>query len=75
MIGYSVTLWYGTNHFKICHHLEGMHALIRYPPPVENEEAGDGSRWNFVTNCLWRATTTRSRIRPPKKESAPTAEP
>lgn len=31
MIGYSVTLWYGTDHFKICHHLEGMHALIRYP--------------------------------------------
>ena len=41
MIGFSDTLWYGTDHFDFCHHVEGMHAVIRYRPPVGNEYAGD----------------------------------
>jgi hypothetical protein len=27
MIGYSDTLWYGSDHFSLCHHVEGMHAV------------------------------------------------
>jgi tetratricopeptide (TPR) repeat protein len=41
MIGFSDTLWYGTDHFDVCHHVEGMHAVIRYRPPVGNQYAGD----------------------------------
>jgi tetratricopeptide (TPR) repeat protein len=41
MIGYSDTLWYGSDHFRLCHHVEGMHAIIRYRPPVSKDYAGD----------------------------------
>ncbi len=41
MVGFSDTLWYGADHFRLCHHLEGMHAVVRYRPPVGNEYAGD----------------------------------
>src|SRR6202166_2409214 len=41
MIGYSDTLWYGADNFNICHHAEGMHAVIRYRPSVSKEYAGD----------------------------------
>lgn len=29
-VGFSDTLWYGEDHFSTCHHLEGMHAVVRY---------------------------------------------
>jgi tetratricopeptide (TPR) repeat protein len=41
MIGYSDTLWYGSDHFSLCHHVEGMHAVVRYRPAVTKEYAGD----------------------------------
>jgi tetratricopeptide (TPR) repeat protein len=41
MIGYSDTLWYGSDHFGLCHHVEGMHAVVRYRPSVSKDYAGD----------------------------------
>jgi Tfp pilus assembly protein PilF len=41
MIGYSDTIWYGSDHFSLCHHVEGMHAVIRYRPAVTKDYAGD----------------------------------
>jgi tetratricopeptide (TPR) repeat protein len=41
MVGHSDTLWYGSDHFRLCHHLRGMHAVIRYRPAVTKEYAGD----------------------------------
>jgi len=41
MIGYSDTLWYGSDHFSLCHHVEGIHAVVRYRPPVTKDYAGD----------------------------------
>lgn len=41
MVGYSDTLWYGSDHFNLCHHIDGMHAVVRYRPPVGNEYTGD----------------------------------
>jgi hypothetical protein len=41
MIGYSDTLWYGSDHFGLCHHVEGMHAVVRYRPAVSKDYAGD----------------------------------
>jgi Tfp pilus assembly protein PilF len=41
MIGYSDTLWYGSDHFSLCHHVEGMHAVIRYRPAITKDYAGD----------------------------------
>jgi len=41
MTGFSDTLWYGADHFNLCYHVAGMHAVVRYRPPVGNEYAGD----------------------------------
>ncbi len=39
--GYSDTLWYGGDHFSLCHHLEGLRAVIRYRNPADATYAGD----------------------------------
>jgi Tfp pilus assembly protein PilF len=39
--GYSDTIWYGTDHFSLCHHLEGLRAVIRYTKPADATYAGD----------------------------------
>lgn len=41
LVGFSDTLWYGTDHFDLCHHVEGLHAVVRYRPPVGSEYTGD----------------------------------
>jgi tetratricopeptide (TPR) repeat protein len=40
IIGYSDTLWYGTDHFSPCHHLEGLRAIVRYQSATEKQFAG-----------------------------------
>jgi tetratricopeptide (TPR) repeat protein len=40
-IGFSDTIWYGINHLNLCYHVEGMHAVVRYRPPIGNEYTGD----------------------------------
>src|ERR1700688_3395274 len=60
MIGYSDTLWYGSDHFSLCHHVEGMHAVIRYRPAVSKEYAGD-----------WMSIELRDELPPePQQEAA-----
>ena len=39
--GFSDTLWYGSDHFSLCHHLEGMRAIVRYKPSTDPAYAGD----------------------------------
>jgi Tfp pilus assembly protein PilF len=39
--GYSDTLWYGGDHFTLCHHLEGLRAVVRYRKPADATYAGD----------------------------------
>jgi hypothetical protein len=39
--GYSDTLWYGGDHFNLCHHLEGLRAVIRYRKPSDATYTGD----------------------------------
>jgi tetratricopeptide (TPR) repeat protein len=39
--GYSDTLWYGGDHFTLCHHLEGLRAVVRYKKPADPTYAGD----------------------------------
>lgn len=39
--GYSDTLWYGGDHFNLCHHSEGLRAVIRYHSPSDATYAGD----------------------------------
>jgi tetratricopeptide (TPR) repeat protein len=40
-VGLSDTLWYGSDHFSLCHHLEGMAVVARYKTdahdPTQNE--------------------------------------
>ena len=41
MSGFSDTIWYGEDHFSLCHHLEGLHAVVRYKPPADGSYAGE----------------------------------
>ena len=49
--GFSDTLWFGTDHFTLCHHLEGMKAVARYhPSPDQNGE--NELRWLEIRDEL-----------------------
>ena len=39
--GFSDTIWYGEDHFSLCHHLEGMRAVVRYRPPADSSYNGE----------------------------------
>jgi tetratricopeptide (TPR) repeat protein len=39
--GYSDSLWFGGDHFSLCHHLEGLRAVVRYKKPADPTYAGD----------------------------------
>ena len=39
--GFSDTIWYGEDHFSLCHHLGGLHAVVRYKPPADGSYAGE----------------------------------
>jgi Tfp pilus assembly protein PilF len=38
--GFSDTIWYGTDHFSMCRHIEGMRAIVRYKPGEDKKFAG-----------------------------------
>jgi tetratricopeptide (TPR) repeat protein len=40
-LGFSDTIWYGSDHFNLCHHLEGLRAVVHYRPPSDTTYAGD----------------------------------
>lgn len=39
--GFADTLWYGADHFNVCHHVEGKRAVIRYRPASGAGYEGD----------------------------------
>jgi Tfp pilus assembly protein PilF len=39
--GFPDTLWYGRDHFSLCHHLTGSHVVIRYKAPPDTSYAGN----------------------------------
>lgn len=39
--GFSDTIWYGEDHFTLCHHVEGMRAIVRYHPVPNAKYVGD----------------------------------
>jgi len=39
--GFSDTIWYGADHFSLCHHVEGVRAVVRYRAPSDATYAGD----------------------------------
>src|SRR5581483_11186892 len=39
--GFSDLIWYGGDHFNLCHHLEGLRAVVRYHAPSDATYAGD----------------------------------
>jgi tetratricopeptide (TPR) repeat protein len=41
MVGYSDTLWFGSDHFTLCHHLDGLRAVVRYKPGADKKSAGE----------------------------------
>ena len=38
--GFSDTLWYGADHFSLCHHLQGLRAIVHYKPGQDKGFAG-----------------------------------
>jgi len=38
--GFSDTLWYGTDHFSMCHHLQGLRAIVRYRSADDKKFSG-----------------------------------
>jgi Tfp pilus assembly protein PilF len=60
--GYSDTIFYGSDHFSPCHHLEGLHALVRYKPTTDSSYAGDivelELREEIPGPCLLETTLT-----------------
>jgi len=40
MAGYSDTIWYGRDHFSLCHHLLGSHVVVRYKPSTDSNYFG-----------------------------------
>jgi tetratricopeptide (TPR) repeat protein len=45
--GYSDTIWYGRDHFNLCHHLESMRTIVRYKPAKDATYAGDVAELEF----------------------------
>jgi tetratricopeptide (TPR) repeat protein len=41
LIGYSDTLWFGSEHFTPCHHVDGLRAVVRYKPGTEKQTSGE----------------------------------
>jgi tetratricopeptide (TPR) repeat protein len=41
MVGYSDTLWFGSDHFTLCHHIDGLRAVVRYKPSADKQSAGE----------------------------------
>ena len=39
--GFTDTLWYGQDHITVCHHLEGLRAIVHYKPSADAAYAGD----------------------------------
>ena len=61
--GFSDTIWYGEDHFSLCHHLTGMRTVVRYKASADTTYAGDISSWKFVTSFqrpLEKPSYTRS---------------
>ena len=40
-VGYSDTLWYGADHFSLCHHIQRLRAVVRYRKAADATYAGD----------------------------------
>jgi tetratricopeptide (TPR) repeat protein len=62
-IGYSDTIWYGADHFSLCHHLEGLRAVVHYRAPSDATYAGDVAeieiRDDLPTPLKFAAATTK----------------
>jgi Tfp pilus assembly protein PilF len=41
LMGFPDTLWYIADHLNLCHHLEGMRAMVRYKPAADSSYTGD----------------------------------
>jgi hypothetical protein len=64
-IGFSDTLWFGTDHFTLCHHLQGLRAIVEYKPSTDKDLTGE-----------WLGLELREDL-PPRsaKQAVPAAQP
>jgi Tfp pilus assembly protein PilF len=57
-VGMSDTIWYGEDHFTLCHHLEGMRAVVRYRSPSDASYAGNVAEIGIRDDLPVLASTT-----------------
>jgi hypothetical protein len=61
LIGYSDSIWFGSDHFTPCHHLDGLRAIVRYKRATDKQVAGE-----------WMELELRDDLpTPPEKSSTP----
>jgi tetratricopeptide (TPR) repeat protein len=41
LVGFSDSLWYGEDHFSVCHHLAGLRTIVYFRPGANATYAGD----------------------------------
>jgi len=45
--GFSDTIWYGEDHFSLCHHIVGIRTVIRYKASKDNGLVGSAEDIEF----------------------------
>ncbi len=59
-MGFSDTIWYGEDHFNLCHHLEGMRTVVRYRAPADGTYTGDAAEIEIRDDLIAPATGSGS---------------
>jgi hypothetical protein len=65
--GFSDTIWYGEDHFTLCHHLGSMRAIVRYHPASDASYAGDVSEVEIRDDLPSPVKSTTEKVAAPAK--------
>lgn len=65
-IGFSDTLWYGADHFSVCHHLDGRRAIVHYRAPSDATYAGDVAEIEVRDDLPVTPTSVSAEAKPAK---------
>jgi hypothetical protein len=64
MLGFSDSLWYGEDHFSVCHHLEGLRTIVYYRAGANATYAGDIAEIEIRDDLPAPATATNAAAAP-----------
>jgi tetratricopeptide (TPR) repeat protein len=75
VIGYSDTLWFGTDHFTLCHHLEGLRAIVVFKPSSGKDFIGEWLELELREDLPTLSAKETAPAAAPAKESVAPAAP